>query len=413
LLHESPTDLSGRRVVEFTFSKASMMKVAFIGFDLGEYCVRLASGLAQTPGTHVRLFMPRAEVEPYSHLVGKSVELCLFDKPRMRQVFQQVRMAFNLVRKIRAFNPDVIHLQLGHLWFNLLALPFLRRFPLVLTVHDSVVHLGDASTGKTPQWVYDYGCFQARDRIVHAQHVKDLLVKRLGIPASTVHLIPHVMVGDVDDMALDEVQETATILFFGRIWPYKGLDYLIQAEPSITARVPQVKIVIAGEGEDFTRYRQMMVNADNFVVHNEIVSDSKRAELFRQASVVVLPYIEASQSGIISIAYRFAKPVVASRVGGLPEMVDDGLTGFLVPPRDVEALADAVVTLLTNDELRRRLGQNGKRKVNSECAPAVVGRQTRVVYRQAVNGPFIDTDNSPENRPAPRSSDETLVQQEL
>jgi glycosyltransferase involved in cell wall biosynthesis len=389
------------------------MKVAFVGFDLGEYCVRLASGLAQTQRTHVRLFMPKAEVEPYSHLVGKSVDLCLFDKPRMRQIFKQVRMAFDLVRQIRAFNPDVIHLQLGHLWFNLLALPFLRRFPLVLTVHDSVVHLGDASTGKTPQWVYDYGCLRARERIVHAQHVKDLLVKRLSIPASTVHLIPHVMVGDVDHVAADEVQEMATVLFFGRIWPYKGLEYLIRAEPSITSRVPQAKIVIAGAGEDFTRYRQMMVNADNFVVLNEIVSDGKRAELFRQASVVVLPYIEASQSGIISIAYRFAKPVVATRVGGLPEMVDDEQTGFLIPPRDVEALANAVVTLLTNDELRKRLGQNGNRKVNSECAPAVVGRQTRVVYRHALNRAVIGTYESPDNQPGPQSSNETFAQQEL
>ena len=63
----------------------------------------------------------------------------------------------------------------------------------------------------------------------------------------------------------------------------------------------------------------MMVHPERFIVHNEYVSDEKRAELFRRASVVVLPYIEASQSGIIPIAYRFGKPVVATTVGGLPE----------------------------------------------------------------------------------------------
>src|SRR5215472_14300463 len=128
----------------------------------------------------------------------------------------------------------------------------------------------------------------------------------------------------------------------------------------------------------------MMVNPDNFIVHNEYVSDEKRAELFRRAAVVVLPYIEASQSFIISIAYRFGKPVVATTVGGLPEMVDHGRTGFLVPPRDSESLASAIVDLMQSDEMRQSFGENGMRKVNVECAPEVVGKQTVSVYRQAL-----------------------------
>jgi glycosyltransferase involved in cell wall biosynthesis len=189
----------------------------------------------------------------------------------------------------------------------------------------------------------------------------------------------------VDVTVGEDVKEEPQVLFFGRIWPYKGLDYLIRAEPLITSRAPQAKIVIAGTGEDFERYRRLMVNPDNFIVINEYVSDEKRAELFRRASVVVLPYIEASQSFIISIAYRFGKPVVATTVGGLPEMVDDGRTGFLVPPRNIDALADAVVQLMQDDGMRRKFGENGMQKVNVECAPEVVGRQTCVVYRRAMN----------------------------
>jgi glycosyltransferase involved in cell wall biosynthesis len=385
------------------------MKVAFVGFDFGEYCVRLAGGIAQSPATSVLLFLPKAEANPYMHLLSGSVEPRLFDKPRIRQVFKQLKMVFDLVRQIRAIKPDVIHVQLGHLWFNLLALPLLRRFPLVLTVHDSVIHVGDAATGKTPQWLYDRACYQARERIVHAPQVKELLVKRLGIPAETVHVIPYVIVGDVDDTVAQDVHEEPTVLFFGRIWPYKGLDYLIRAEPLITSKAPHTKIVIAGTGEDFDRYRRMMVNPDKFVVLNEYVSDEKRAELFRQASVVVLPYIEASQSFIISIAYRFGKPVVATTVGGLPQMVDNGRTGFLVPPRDVNALADAVVKLMQNDEMRRKFGENGKRKVNVECAPAAVGRQTRVVYRRAMNDSSPVRDHLIEKQPSSQSSSETFV----
>jgi glycosyltransferase involved in cell wall biosynthesis len=385
------------------------MKVAFVAFDFGEYCIRLASGIAENADTRVLLLISKEEADPYLHLLSDSVERRLFDKPRIRQVYRQIRMVIDLVRQIRAFKPDVIHLQLGHLWFNLLGLPLLRRFPLVLTVHDSLIHVGDAATGKTPQWVYDRACYRARERIVHAPQVKESLVKRLGIPPDTVHVIPYVIIGDVDVTVAADVQEEPLVLFFGRIWPYKGLDYLIRAEPLITSKAPQTKIVIAGTGEDFDRYRGMMVNPDNFIVLNEYVSDEKRAELFRRASVVVLPYIEASQSFIISIAYRFGKPVVATTVGGLPEMVDHGRTGLLVPPRDVDALANAVVRLIQNDGLRRKLGENGMHKVNVECAPEVVGRQTRVVYRRAVNDSSPIREHLREKQPSSQSSSETFV----
>ena len=359
------------------------MKVAFLAFDFGEYCVRLAGGIADND-TQVLLLLARGEASPYKHLLNGNVELCEFDKPRMRQLFGQLRMVWNLVRRIRTFKPDVIHLQSGHMWFNLLGLALLRDIPLVLTVHDSLIHVGDADSAKTPQWVYDLACFRARERIVHAPQVKEQLTKRTGVPAHTVHVIPYVVVGDVDISAQVDVQPQPEILFFGRIWEYKGLEYLIRAEPLITARVPQAKIVIAGTGEDFARYRAMMVHPDHFIVHNEYVSDEKRAELFRRAAVVVLPYIEASQSFIISIAYRFGKPVVATTVGGLPEMVDHGRTGFLVPPRDIESLAASVVDLMQNDEMRRAFGENGMRKVNVECAPEAVGLQTVNVYRRAM-----------------------------
>ncbi len=360
------------------------MKVVCVGFDFGEYCMRLAGGLAEAPDTEVVLFLSREEATPYLHLLSPRVELRIFDKPRFRQAWQQLKMVWSLVRQIRAAKPDVMHMQLGHMWFNLLALPLLQDIPLVLTVHDSLIHVGDAASAKTPQWVLDRACFKARQRIVHAPQVKDLLVQRLGIDPATVHVIPYVIVGDVDVSVGEDMQEEPWVLFFGRIWEYKGLRYLIEAEPLITAEVPEAKIVIAGTGEDFEPYRQAMKHPENFIVHYEYVSDEKRAELFRRSSVVVLPYIEASQSFVISIAYRFGKPVVATTVGGLPAMVDDERTGLLVPPRDAPALARAIVMLLQDEGLRKEFGAASMQKVNVECAPERVGRQTRAVYLEAM-----------------------------
>jgi glycosyltransferase involved in cell wall biosynthesis len=153
----------------------------------------------------------------------------------------------------------------------------------------------------------------------------------------------------------------------------------------ITAEVPQARIVIAGRGEEFARYRNMMVHPERFTVYNEYIPGDKRAELFRRASVVVLPYIEASTSGVISVAYTFAKPVVATTVGCLPEMVEDGRTGFLVPPRHPQALADAIVRLLRDPALRHELGGNGRQKIDTEWSPESVARQTLAVYRRAID----------------------------
>src|ERR1035438_7719874 len=101
---------------------ADHMKVAFVSFEFMEYSVRVASGIARDAG--VLLLLPECEAEPYLHLLQTPVEIRLFHKPRLRQALQQARMATHLIRQIKDFKPDVIHLQSGHPWFSL-ALPML------------------------------------------------------------------------------------------------------------------------------------------------------------------------------------------------------------------------------------------------------------------------------------------------
>jgi len=355
------------------------MNVAVVAYDFEEYCVRLAGGLADT--ANVLLLLPSGGAKQMAG-ADRRVTIEAFDKPRLRQPLRQLRTACDLVRRIIAFNPDVIHFQHGHFWFNAF-LPVLRRFPLVVTVHDVRHHAGDRVSRKTPQAIVDFGFRRADQLIVHAERLRPLLAGECGIPPERIHVVPHVSLCEVSEAAPPH-DGHPTILFFGRIWEYKGLEYLIRAEPLITAKVPDATLVIAGQGEDFSRYRGMMAHPERFAVYNEYVADERRAELFRQASVVVLPYIDASQSGVIPIAYSFMKPVVATTVGGLPDMVDDGRTGYLVPPRDERALADAIVRLLRDKTQRVQMGLNGKWKLERECAPSVVAGQTVAVYHRAI-----------------------------
>jgi len=356
------------------------LRVALISYNFGEYCVRLASAIAQR--AEVLLIIPDRMVEPHVDKLNSSVRLLSFKNPRLRQPVQQFRTIRKIIQRIREFAPDVMHYQGTHLWFDL-ALPLLGRYPLVFTIHDFKPHPGDRLSQKTPLWVEMFARRRADELIVHSQYLLEIVVQNLRGAARKISVIPHIQIGEELSSVANEGEEHL-VLFFGRIWDYKGLEYLIRAEPLITARVPDARILIAGQGEDFSRYARMMVHPDRFVVHNEFISEARTADYFRRASVVVLPYIEASQSGVIPMAYSAAKPVVATTVGGLPEIVEDGRTGYLVAPRDAAQLADAVSRLLLDAQLRQRMGENGKRKMEAECSPSVIAQKTLDIYHRAV-----------------------------
>lgn len=351
------------------------MRIALVSFAFGEYTIRLASALAEH--ADVGLWLNTSQAKAHLDLMSDAVDFKPFEKPRMRHPIRQLRTMPKLVREIRDFNPDVVHVQQGYLWFNP-ALVFLREFPLVVTAHDPRPHLGDRNGLKTPQWIMDLAFRRANRVIVHAEELRSAVADR-GVPSDQVDVVPMLVHGGEGD-TLRSAEEQNLVLFFGRIWPYKGLDYLIRAEPLIAESVPDVKIAIAGAGEDFARYRELMVSPERFEVHNRRVSEEEQGSLFRRASVVALPYVEATQSAVIPTAYNFSKPVVATTVGGLPSLVDDGETGYLVPPRDVRALASALVRLLENPELRHRLGDNAKAKVSQMLDARKIALATLNVY---------------------------------
>jgi glycosyltransferase involved in cell wall biosynthesis len=357
------------------------MRVALISFDFAEYSVRLASALADH--ATVLLLLNEALGAPFTSQLDTRVHHIPIPRLRHRQALRQIRRNRWILRQLREFRPDVVHLQQGSMWFNM-ALQFDHSFPLVLTVHDAQRHPGDKLSRKTP-YLFSKMVFYRADRLIaHNEYVKALLHGKLKIPEERLDVIPHIQLGQNghrQGVAGGEESHGETVLFFGRIWPYKGLDYLIRAEPWIAQKIPGIRIVIAGQGEQFERYRRLMVHPDRFVVLNRHIADSEAATLFRQAGVVVLPYTEASQSGVIPVAYTYGKPVVGTTVGGLPEMIEGGVTGLLVPPGDERSLAEAIVAILGDDAQRRRMGDAAKRKIECECSPAVIARKTFDVYR--------------------------------
>ena len=142
------------------------------------------------------------------------------------------------------------------------------------------------------------------------------------------------------------------LLFFGYVRDYKGLDVVLDAMPSILERM-KVRLLVVGEfynNEETYREQVRRLGIGSYVhFHSDYVPNEDVGVFFSAADVLTLPYKSATQSGIIQIAYNFHRPVIATDVGGLSEVVIDGRTGAIVPPEQPHAIADAVVDFFAHD----------------------------------------------------------------
>jgi glycosyltransferase involved in cell wall biosynthesis len=350
------------------------MRILIIDFHFFFYSIQLANALSESD--EVILMLPDSIPDYCNPMINERVKVIYFHKPRIRYP-SNIKMVRSIFKTIAEIKPDVVHQMAWNLWMNL-ALPIFPDVPLVVTIHDADRHPGDDLTP-----LNSWGWRWPDQVIVHAEVIKSCLQEKHHVSGDKINVIPLGQFDLFKTWSSDNVvEQDHTILFFGRIRDYKGLQYLIQAEPKITSQVPDVRIVIAGEGEDFEKYEQIMVHKERFTVHNYYIPDEMVARLFQEASVVVLPYIEASQSAVITTAYAFGKPVVATPVGGIPEAVKQGETGYLVPPGDSDSLADAVIKLLQNTDLRREMGRKALEKAQSDLSWQEIAHKIQAVYRQ-------------------------------
>ena len=125
-----------------------------------------------------------------------------------------------------------------------------------------------------------------------------------------------------------------------------------------------------------------MLESKRCKLYRGYLSNDHVAHIFQSASVVVLPYIEGSQSGVVRVAYVFGKPVIATRVGSIPESVKHGVTGLIVPPRDEVALAQAIVDLLGNHSRRQKMGIAALEMVSSDLSWDRVAQRTEEIFKQ-------------------------------
>lgn len=187
--------------------------------------------------------------------------------------------------------------------------------------------------------------------LVMSQAVEDD-VHRL-LPKMPVERVPHPVYAQYGAGGRDRAAARRRVgidgdllLFFGFVRHYKGLDVLIEAMPRVLAR-RSVTLVVAGEFYEPVEPIQARIAelglSERVRVYDRYIADEEVGDLVAAADCVVLPYRSATQSGVVLVAYAGGCPVISTAVGGLPEVVEDGVTGYLVRPEDPAALADAIL----------------------------------------------------------------------
>ncbi|MCS6950532.1 MAG: glycosyltransferase family 4 protein, partial [bacterium] len=257
------------------------------------------------------------------------------------------------------------------------------------TVHDPAPHLGELGLMKYYRWRRPLmeAVRRRADWIIvpGGDTRRQLLELHPEIEEERVSVIP---LGAYDHFLRwqrpDYSEQPGTVLFFGRINAYKGLGVLLEAWERVTTQCPHARLVIAGQGYDLPNYRERILRNPHCVLIDRFIPSQEMAQLFTEASVVVLPYVEATQSGVLSVAFAFGKPAIVTSVGSLPEMVEDGVNGLVVPPRDPDALAEALVRLLQDEPLRCRLQEGVKQITSGRLSHETLARRTEEAYHRAI-----------------------------
>jgi len=357
------------------------VRILFLARGFEDYVIELVNALSVHVEVHI---VVSAKDEWIAAHLSPAVRVFYSKAPRvssLSNLFAMVRIA----EYIRCVRPAIIHLQSGVSW-ELMIKAMFPGIPMVVTMHDLSKHPSWSEKSikyKFQQWGLRMAIRLADALIVHGEwmleYANTLCVSK-GLKKSIRSISHGVITRYGTGVARVHLDSAGHVLFFGNMNKYKGIEYLIKAEPLIRKKMPGVTIRIEGNAEQANYYRGLLPAESRIEMRTERVDDKRVAELFQRADVIVLPYVEASQSGVLQLALAFAVPPVVTQVGGLPDVVTHGVSGLVVPPYSESALAAAIVELLSNIDLRRRVIVEQQIARDGEFSWKQIGLRTLDLY---------------------------------
>jgi len=305
-----------------------------------------AAHLVTVAGYPAHLYDPRVQV----HTVWPAGMGTMSPRPLLRGAIGRV------VEAVRVLGPDVVHITGPQLLTPLVA----SRLgglgvPIVHTLHDLDPHPGAVYGRLLHLW--NRAVMSSADRVlVHARRYLERLPQDKGAYLPLLHLfLGHADLESLDRRSLAPITAPRA-LFFGRVAAYKGVDVLLRAWEMVAE--PGWELVIAGLGDSAAEPDALL--PAGLVRRNALIGDDEAVALFEGCVALVLPYTGATQSALVPAAYRFGRPVIVTDSGALPEYVVQGETGWIVPPNDPAALADALLQALGDLERCQRMGMAGR-----------------------------------------------------
>ena len=281
---------------------------------------------------------------------------------------------------------------------------FLHRLaPLAIRLHGSdyvfrrhtgePITLGVRLNHQLEKWIWRRAAILSAPSYYQSRFVAN----ELGQPVDSVQVIPNPLSREILDAAgRTRVSSSAssesarpTVLYTGRLAPVKGTEVLLKAAQIVLQKNPNVRFTLAGPWQMPGRPADWGFGSGNESTHDQAirwlghVPWQQLLDWYRRATVFVMPSYFESFGLSVAEAMAFGLPVIASRSGALPELVENGVTGTLVPSGDPQALAEAIIGLLQNPALRQRLGQAGRKRVLVGLTAAQIAKQMLAVYLQA------------------------------
>ena len=264
---------------------------------------------------------------------------------------------FNIIRvgkHIKKKEPDLVIIQWWHPYFApcywLLSNALGKKIPILFICHNVFPHERFPMDKMLTKLVLKKGNYF----IVHSQSDGEELLQVVPNASYRKNPLPIFNIFRKKNMTmeqarieLDKAQDSAQLLFFGFVREYKGLKYLLKAMPEVKGQLDNINLMVvgsfAGDKEEYIKLIQDLEINDCVELIDGYIPDDEIEKYFAACDLVVLPYESATQSGIVPIAYGFDKPVVVTNVGGLPDVVTDGKTGYVVESKKPEQLSNAIV----------------------------------------------------------------------
>ncbi len=305
--------------------------------------------------------------------------------------------SYRNLKRIQEFDPDVIHDPTDffpQVKFFTKVHNLDDNYPFVVTYHEVPPPVTSLSNPLgAAEELLNVAIPDARldQIIVHSDQQQTAFTRRLR-RLSGIDVIPH---GVYEFFTKHDYQqhpeEPHTLVFFGNIFPGKGLDVLAEAIEIVSQEIPGVTLLIAGDGRLSAKTKRIIEEqSEHFEVHNYFIPNETVGEFFSRAAFVVLPYRETNgdgtkgHSGALSTAHAFGKPVVATSIGDFPAQVGETGSGLVVPPDDPESLADAIIELLEDDERRVEMAANSTHQAERLSWKNIAKRHIEV-YERAID----------------------------